>query len=457
MKSSGSLGIVLWGVGFALLAAAPVLIEAMIEPQLSRALLVASLIPSLIAIFGAVWFAVRAEDSISLIENATVQFSGESVGPEIKPPRSRRIRQLAEAFNAMAVQLRQRLEALSQLSSEQDAILRSMTEGVVTIDSEGRICRVNEAARRLLGIPRGAVEARLFSDIVRHEEICRVVAEASASMLPKTGTAVLHNDPETILDIYGSPLFQADGSSSGTLIVFRDMTRVHKLENVRRDFVANVSHELRTPITSIKGFTETLLDGAMHEPETLKKFLGIIGKQAERLHAIFNDLLTLARLEAGNEEEHVEVSPTRLAELVREAIEACSSKADSKRIALHAEVGDEFRLAVNQSLIQQALVNLIDNAIKYSDAGASVTVRAERDGDFVRCSVADTGPGIESSHLPRLFERFYRVDQGRSRQMGGTGLGLAIVKHIAQVHGGRVEVQSTIGKGSEFSLYLKMR
>jgi two-component system phosphate regulon sensor histidine kinase PhoR len=457
MKSSGSLGLVMWGVGFALLAAAPLLIEAMIEPELPRSLLFASLIPALLAIFGAVWFAVRAEDSISVIENATVQFSGQPSEFAAKAPRSRRLRQLAEAFNTMAVQLRQRLDALSQLSSEQDAILRSMTEGVVTIDSEGRICRVNDAARNLLGMPRGTIESKLFRDVVQHDDIRRVVAEASASMLPKTGTVVLRNDPETILDIYGSPLFQADGSSSGTLIVFRDMTRVHKLENVRRDFVANVSHELRTPITSIKGFTETLLDGAMNEPETLKKFLAIIGKQSERLHAIFNDLLTLARLEAGNEDEQVEVSPTKLADLVREAMDACSSKAASKQIALNADVGEEFRLMVNPSLIQQALVNLIDNAIKYSDSGASVTVKAEREGDFVRCVVADTGPGIESSHLPRLFERFYRVDQGRSRQMGGTGLGLAIVKHIAHVHGGRVDVQSTLGRGSEFSLFLKIR
>lgn len=447
----------MWGIGFALLASAPVLIEAMIEPELPRSLLLASLIPSLLAIFGAVWFAVRAEDSISVVENATVQFSGQPLDVAIKTPRSRRLRQLAEAFNTMAVQLRQRLDALSRLSSEQDAILRSMTEGVVTIDSEGRICRVNEAARNLLGMARGPVESKLFRDVVHHEEIRRVVAEASASMLSKTGTVVLRSDPETILDIYGSPLFQADGSSSGTLIVLRDMTRVHKLENVRRDFVANVSHELRTPVTSIKGFTETLLDGAMHEPETLKKFLGIIGKQAERLHAIFNDLLTLARLEAGNEDERMEVSPTSVVDLVREAIEICSSKAQSKQISLSAEIGAEHRLVVNQSLIQQALVNLIDNAIKYSDAGASVTVRAERDGDFIKCTVADTGPGIESSHLPRLFERFYRVDQGRSRQMGGTGLGLAIVKHIAQVHGGRVEVQSSLGRGSEFSLFLKVR
>lgn len=276
-------------------------------------------------------------------------------------------------------------------------------------------------------------------------------------MVPTSATVVLKQDPETILDVYGSPLFQDDGSSSGTLIVFRDMTRVFKLENVRRDFVANVSHELRTPITSIKGFTETLLDGAMHEPESLKRFLEIIGKHAERLHAIFNDLLTLSRLEAGSSDEGIEVAHHKLADIIREAIDSCVAHAATKSISVMSSVEDDIRVAVNPSLMQQAFVNLIDNAIKYSDAGARVSVSAERHGEYVRCKITDTGPGIEATHLPRLFERFYRVDQGRSRQMGGTGLGLAIVKHIAQVHGGRVDVESVLGQGSTFSIYLKPR
>jgi two-component system phosphate regulon sensor histidine kinase PhoR len=301
------------------------------------------------------------------------------------------------------------------------------------------------------------VEGRAISEIIRHEEIRRFMQEASFSMVPTNGTVVLTQDPETILDVYGSPLFQDDGTSSGTLIVFRDMTRVHKLENVRRDFVANVSHELRTPITSIKGFTETLLDGAMHEPESLKRFLGIIAKHAERLHAIFNDLLTLSRLEAGTSEEGIEVAYQKLAEVIREAADACSAHASTKSISIESSVEDDIRVAVNASLMQQAFVNLIDNAIKYSDTGARIAISAERHGEYVRCMVADNGPGIEASHLPRLFERFYRVDQGRSRQMGGTGLGLAIVKHIAQVHGGRVDVQSVLGQGSIFSIYLKPR
>lgn len=446
-----------WGGGIAIIASVPLALEILLSPEIPPASLVASLASIVIAVGGGVWLSFRSEDALRRVEEATARFAEGSFDELVEVPRRRRLRALTEGLNEMAVQLQGRVQALSQLSREQDAILRSMNEGVVTLDSEGHIRRVNDAARAILGISKAYVEGRALSELVYHEEIRRFMVEASSSMVPATATVVLQQDPETILDVYGSPLFQDDGSSSGTLIVFRDMTRVHKLENVRRDFVANVSHELRTPITSIKGFTETLLEGAMHEPESLKKFLGIIGKHAERLHAIFNDLLTLSRLEAGGTEEGIDVANHKVADIVREAVDSCSAHAATKSISVESSIQDDIRVAVNPSLMQQAFVNLIDNAIKYSDAGSQVAISAERHGEYVRCMIADNGPGIEASHLPRLFERFYRVDQGRSRQMGGTGLGLAIVKHIAQVHGGRVDVQSVLGQGSTFSIYLKPR
>ena len=237
--------------------------------------------------------------------------------------------------------------------------------------------------------------------------------------------------------------------------MFHDTTRIQKLENVRRDFVANVSHELRTPITSIKGFVETLMDGAMNEPESLKKFLGIIAKHSDRLNAIFSDLLTLAQLEAREEGEELGLEVCSAAAVARAAVEACSLRAAERKAQVSVEVPEDVQILAKENLIEQALVNLIDNAIKYSDNQAHVTISARPEGELVRLSVSDTGPGIDKQHLPRLFERFYRVDQGRSRQMGGTGLGLSIVKHIAQVHGGKVEVDSVLGKGSTFSLVLK--
>ncbi|MEY4669517.1 MAG: hypothetical protein RL518_2216 [Pseudomonadota bacterium] len=448
---------VVWGGAIALIASVPLMLQLLVTPEISRASVAASLMSIVIAVCGGLRLSYLSEEALKRVEEATARFAEGSFEKPVEIPRRRRLRALTEGLNDMATQLQERVRALSQLSREQDAILRSMTEGVITVDSEGKIRRVNEAARGLLGISKAYVEGEAIDDIITIDEIRRFMREASSSMVPTTRTVELRQEPQTILDMYGSPLFQDDGSSSGTLIVLRDMTRMHKLENVRRDFVANVSHELRTPVTSIKGFAETLLDGAMHEPESLNRFLGIIAKHAERLHAIFNDLLVLSRLEAGDQHEGIDLSNHKIADIVREAIEVCAANAAAKSITVSSSIGDDIRVAVNSSLLQQAFVNLIDNAIKYSDAGTKVDIGVERQGEYIRCMVADTGPGIESAHLPRLFERFYRVDQGRSRQMGGTGLGLAIVKHIAQVHGGRVDVQSVLGQGSTFSLYLKPR
>lgn len=457
MNIGGYGRLIMWGGGIALIASVPLLLELLFSPDISRASVATSVMSILIAICGGLRLSYLSEEALRGVEKATSRFVEGSFEEPVEMPRRKRLTALTEGLNDMASQLQERVRALSQLSREQDAILRSMTEGVITVDSEGRIRRMNEAARTLLGISKAYIEGTSLGDIIRFDEIRRFMREASSSMVPTTRTVMLRQDPELIIDMYGSPLFQDDGSSSGTLIVLRDMTRVHKLENVRRDFVANVSHELRTPVTSIKGFAETLLEGAMYEPESLKRFLGIIGKHAERLHAIFNDLLILSRLEAGDQEERIDVANHKVADIVREAIEVCSANATTKSITVTSSIDDDIRVAVNSSLMQQAFVNLIDNAIKYSDAGTKVSISAERHGEYVRCMVSDTGPGIEAAHLSRLFERFYRVDQGRSRQMGGTGLGLAIVKHIAQVHGGRVDVQSVLGQGSTFSIYLKPR
>jgi len=228
---------------------------------------------------------------------------------------------------------------------------------------------------------------------------------------------------------------------------------LNRLENVRRDFVANVSHELKTPITSIKGFVETLLDGAMNNPAEADRFLKIVSKQANRLNAIIEDLLTLSRLEQGGDTD-VNMQSVGLNGLLSSAAEACARRAGQKEITINVDCRDGLSAVVNPPIIEQALINLISNAVKYSEAGSAVTVHAYAEAGETILSVKDQGYGIKDKHIARLFERFYRVDKGRSRQEGGTGLGLAIVKHIAQVHGGRVEVQSIFGQGSVFSIFL---
>jgi len=233
------------------------------------------------------------------------------------------------------------------------------------------------------------------------------------------------------------------------------VTLLRRLETVRQDFVANVSHELRTPVTSVKGFAETLLDGAMKNPETAERFLKIIVRQANQLESIIRDLLELSRLEQSSAQT-LERQPTPVAGMLKNALELCHSRAGERGIALSLSCEEGLTVLVHAGLMEQAVVNLIDNAIKYGASGeeAKVDVEARREGAAVCISVRDYGIGIEQKHLERLFERFYRVDKGRSRELGGTGLGLAIVKHIVMIHKGTVGVTSELGKGSTFTIRL---
>ena len=236
--------------------------------------------------------------------------------------------------------------------------------------------------------------------------------------------------------------------------MLNDVTRLKRLEAVRRDFVANVSHELKTPVTSIKGFAETLEDGALDDPEAARRFVRIIAGQADRLNSIIEDLLALSTLEQSGDSPLLQLEEADLCDVVAVALEVCGPKAEAKSIELREDCPGRLLARVSPPLLEQAVVNLIDNAVKYSAEGSAVVVTLEETGDEVVVSVTDEGPGVAREHLPRLFERFYRVDKARSRDLGGTGLGLAIVKHIAQTHGGRVSVDSVVGRGSTFRIHL---
>ena len=258
-----------------------------------------------------------------------------------------------------------------------------------------------------------------------------------------------------IFKAHGTSLRDSQGISLGTLVVLHDITQLRQLENTRRDFVANVSHELKTPITSIKGFVETLLAGALKEPENAENFLKIIAKQTDRLNEIIDDLLTLSRIEQDAERRQIFLNGQKIKGVLQSAIQVCEAKAAGKKIALELNCPEDLRAQINPPLLEQALVNLVDNAVKFSEPGRVVQVEAQREGPQVIIRVRDQGPGIPPEHLPRIFERFYRVDAGRSRKIGGSGLGLAIVKHIALAHGGRVTVASSPGKETVFSLQVQ--
>ena len=260
--------------------------------------------------------------------------------------------------------------------------------------------------------------------------------------------------PETRwLQAQSQPFTSAAGER-GALVVLRDVTRLRHLEQMRRDFVSNVSHELRTPITNISGFVETLLDNEMYNSDQAQHFLEIIVKHSIRMEAIIDDLMSLANIELGEERRSITFGDTALAPVISAAVQSCGQAAAAGGVALQAECDPDLTCRMNAQLVEQAVINLLDNAVKHSGRDARVVVRAGRNASDVLIAVTDTGIGIAPEHQQRIFERFYRVDRGRSREHGGTGLGLAIVKHIAQAHDGDVSVRSTPGHGSTFTLRL---
>jgi len=371
--------------------------------------------------------------------------------------------QLAAALNEMAVNLSGTINQIKAQRNELDAIVSSMTEGVIAVDANERILIVNRAAAALFGIDEQNAAGKWIGEALRNAEIhdflvAALNAEQSVEreIVLLAPTLTQGGSGERYVQLHGSPLRNDSRERTGALMVVNDITHIRKLDIIRKDFVANVSHELRTPLTSIKGFVETLLSGAMQAPPQAQRFLGILSNQVDRLNTIVEDLLVLSKIERDEEHGAVELSSASVAEVTEAAIEACAEKARQKNIAIEAAYSPGMTAKIERTLLEQAIVNLLDNAINYSDAGKRVwvSVNPAKDKGEIVLSVKDEGMGIAREHIGRLFERFYRVDKARSRKLGGTGLGLSIVKHIARAHGGRVEVESELGKGSAFFIYL---
>jgi two-component system phosphate regulon sensor histidine kinase PhoR len=364
---------------------------------------------------------------------------------------------LSRTLNKMAHQLNERIRTIDKQRSEQDAVLASMVEGVLAVDVDENILRINPAAARLFEADIEEAQGRSVQEVVRRAELLQFIRTALES------NTVLENDivmfsggKEMSLQVHGTPLLDQEGATIGVLIVFNDMTRLRRLERMRQDFVANVSHELKTPITAIKGFIETLLDGALDDRVEAERFLNIVERQVERLNVIIEDLMSLSRIEQSEGQKRFELEPEYIAPVVNEVISSCSMLAGQSGISVKNTCSEDLRAPMNAPLLEQALTNLVDNAIKYSRPGGEVSIDCYTENEFAVIAVSDTGCGIDEEHLPRLFERFYRVDKARSRKCGGSGLGLAIVKHIVQIHKGHVEVTSIPGQGSTFTLRIPL-
>lgn len=362
---------------------------------------------------------------------------------------------LVETMNMMAERLDERIRTTVRQHNEKEAILTSMVEGVLTVDQDEKIIDMNRTAAEMLGVMADKVRGRAIQEVVRNAELQRFITRALNTTEAIEDEIALGGVRKRMVQAHGNVFKGMDDASRGILIVLNDVTRILKLEKLRRDFVANVSHELKTPITTIKGFVETLLDGASKDNEKAEHFLGIVARHTDRLNAIITDLLTLSKLEQESEESEFAREKIPARSMLVEAVRICEDKWRKKSIDVEVDCPNDVTTVVNSQLIVQAVVNLLDNAIKYSDNRTMVIIRGfKTEEDVTVIEVQDQGFGIGDKHLPRLFERFYRVDKARSRQQGGTGLGLAIVKHIAQAHGGSVSVESEPGEGSVFSIHL---
>jgi two-component system phosphate regulon sensor histidine kinase PhoR len=361
---------------------------------------------------------------------------------------------LGTVLNDMSERIEDQVQHLSSEKQRLDTILRSMGEGVMVTAPDGVITLVNPAFQRLFAIT-GEVEGKKLVEISRHPDLLEAFNDLGKPDVSELMREISIQPNGITLFTHWVPL-NVDGVRQGIVAVFHDITDLKKAENMRRDFVANVSHELRTPVTIIKGYAETLLDGTLQsDPVRAVRFVEIISSHSDRLTNLVNDILTLSSLES--KEARLELNPIDVSGTIAKACMLLQERAAQKNIAIINESvgGASPRVTADQGRLEQVIVNLLENAIKYTPDNGTIRLFTEDAGEFIRVSVADTGIGIPFKDLPRIFERFYRVDEARTREEGGTGLGLAIVKHIVQLHGGNVYVTSETGKGSIFSFTTK--
>lgn len=359
---------------------------------------------------------------------------------------------LAEAFNFMIEQIKARIQDITTGSSRFEAVLLSMFDGVVVVDSKGMIILMNPSLASLLQIKDNPA-GRKPVEVIRNIDVQEIMEEALSSPegVRAKEVSVLMPEQKTLM-VHATPVAK-EGKSMGAVLVFHDITELRTLENLRRDFVANVSHELRTPISNIKGYAETLLDGAIDDEENAQEFVKIIHEETDRLAKLIADILSLSGIESGKLDMVFEACSIK--DLTERVVDGLSRKAADKEISIKIDLGGkETKVSADEARITQVLLNLIENAIKYSLPGGRIRIWAEERDNFLQVNVEDTGIGIPEEDQPRIFERFYRVDKARSREQGGTGLGLSIVKHIVQEHGGEVSVKSAPGQGSTFSFSL---
>jgi two-component system phosphate regulon sensor histidine kinase PhoR len=444
-----------WMVSFTFLLVLLSMIQGYLLYFLKKSFLLSSLL-SLIILIPLAYFLVRSlTHPILEVTQKAIQLVSDTLNREVQINSKDELGSLSKAIGEMGIQLRNKIEEISKEKDYLQTILKGMMEGVLVVDGRGRILMVNDALRNLLSFSSDVAD-KMPLEVIRNAEleaaITSVLREGKNKVLELNvtvpGGRILEVNVVGILPSSNSK--GADGEGvRGAIAVFHDITRLKELEIIRQDFVANVSHELRTPLTTIKGYAETLLEGALKE-EVAFQFVQVIKRHTDRLTKIVEDLLMLSKIES--KEFQLKIEFISLPDFINEVIDFVKEAAEKKEISIsQSKITSSQAVGADRNYLEQIFINLLDNAIKYTHEGGKVTISAiEKDKREIQFSIEDDGMGIPREDIPRIFERFYRVDKGRSQELGGTGLGLSIVKHLVQAHGGRVWVESQLGEGSTF-------
>jgi two-component system, OmpR family, phosphate regulon sensor histidine kinase PhoR len=367
--------------------------------------------------------------------------------------RKNEISTISSALNRMTQKLNELFKQLSREKNQLEAVLSAMSEGVMVVSHEGSVIIINNSLKKMFNLKENPT-SKPYWEILRNRELTKLVESVLKNWMPESREIFYLYPDEKYYLVNVIPL---DSPDKELIVVMFDITDFKRLEKIKADFIANVSHELRTPLTAIKGYTETLEEEAYETPEDQKHFLKIIKRHTDRLINIVSDLLVLSEVESrdsvSKENSSNDLEEININEVIKSSLEALRSKASEKEIEVTFDAkNDAYKVKANRFLLEQMFINLIDNAVKYTPENGKIDIRVSNSDSQVLTEIADTGIGIPKEHISRIFERFYRVDKTRSRNLGGTGLGLSIVKHIVIMHGGKIEVQSEEGKGSKFSI-----
>ncbi|TCK98779.1 PAS/PAC sensor signal transduction histidine kinase [Natranaerovirga hydrolytica] len=424
-----------------------------INYELIEYIALALIICGSIALIMALFYTRKFMKPINTLTHAVEEISKGNYEKKIYIKQKDQIGRLADAFNEMAVKLKMNMWKLTQRKTQLEAILSSMNSGIVAVDEEFRIVFYNTAFLKILKIEEKEIVGKLLYDIIRKTILFNVLEKSleTNQKINEEGKIML-GEEEKIISIYANPIKLEKTKNLGILLVIEDMTQIRKLENIRTDFVSNVSHELKTPLTSIRGFVDTLKNGAINDETVAKRFLDIIDIETERLYYLIQDILLLSEIESKQNEKIIQYN--KIPDIIDEVTEILKPRWHNKPLEVNCQCDDGVPdFLCNKDRIKQLLINLVDNAIKYTEKG-QISIRCFDANHYLVIEVEDTGIGIDQEHIPRLFERFYRVDRGRSRKQGGTGLGLSIVKHIVELYEGNIKVESEVGKGTKFIVKL---